>query len=116
MAHGVPSAAELAEAVQAFLRTEVVPATEGRTSFLARVAANVVAILEREAALGPAHAAAHAERLAALGVRDDAELCDAIRAGRLDARADELLELLRADAVEKVRIANPRWLTPADAE
>ena len=116
MPHGVPSARELAAAVEEFLREEAVPATSGRLSFLARVAANVVAMLERELELGPAYAAAHAARLEALGVRDDAELCEAIRKGRLDDRIDEVVALARADAIEKLRIANPRWLRPEDAE
>lgn len=115
MARGVPTSAELAEAVREFLREEVVPATAGRVGFLARVAANVLAMLERELALGPDYAATHAARLQELGVRDDEELCAAIRAGRFDERLGELVALLRADAVEKLRIGNPRWLRTEDA-
>lgn len=111
---GVPSTQELADAVEAFLRAEVVPATSSRQSFMARVAANVVAIIRRELELGPAHAAAHAARLEALGVRDDAELCASIREGRLDGRWEEVVRLARADSVDKLRIANPRWLVPED--
>ena len=116
MAHGVPTTAELAEAVRDFLREEVVPETSGRTAFLVRVAANVLATIVRELELGPAYAAAHAARLEALGVRDDEELCAAIREGRLDDRLAEVVELARADAVEKLRIANPRWLRPEDTD
>ena len=38
-----PDIAELLEAVTAFLREQVVPATEGQVAFYARVAANIVA-------------------------------------------------------------------------
>jgi aminoglycoside phosphotransferase (APT) family kinase protein len=43
--HGRPTAAELAEALEEFLRDEVMPGTTGRLSFQARVAANVAAKL-----------------------------------------------------------------------
>jgi hypothetical protein len=112
--HGVPTPAELLEAVREFLEDEVMPGTEGRLRFHARVAANVVGQIERELALGPALAVAHAERLAALGFADDAELAQAIREGALDDRMDEVVAALRAAAVDKLRIANPRYLHDAD--
>jgi hypothetical protein len=116
MAHGVPTAAELAEAVGEFLEREVMPAVDGRLRFLARVAANAVAQVQRELVLGPEHRRAHAERLAALGVHDDAELCAAIREGTLDDRRDDVLAAVRASVVDKLRVANPRHLRPGDAE
>lgn len=115
MRHGVPTTAELAAAVRQFLEDEVMPATEGRLRFLARVAANAVAQIEREHLLGPEIQQAHAARLAGLGVADDAQLCAAIRDGQLDDRADEVLAAVRADVVDKLRIANPRHLLPRDA-
>jgi aminoglycoside phosphotransferase (APT) family kinase protein len=48
--HGRPTARELLDAVRGFLTDDVVPNTTGRVSFHARVAANVVAIVERELA------------------------------------------------------------------
>jgi len=115
MAHGVPTTAELAQAVREFLEREVMPAAHGRLRFLARVAANAVAQIERELVLGPEHARAHAQRLEALGVRDDHELCAAIRDGTLDDRIDEVLATVRADVIDKLRVANPRYLRPDDA-
>ncbi|HEY3610753.1 MAG TPA: phosphotransferase, partial [Pseudonocardiaceae bacterium] len=50
---GRPSATELVDAVTQFLRTELMPATEGRLNFLARVAANVLDGVGRELVLGP---------------------------------------------------------------
>jgi hypothetical protein len=116
MAHGVTTSAELASAVREFLDDEVVPATEGRLRFLARVAAKAVAQLERELTFGPEIERAHAARLAALGVRNDTELCEEIRAGSLDDRLDEVLRAVREGVVERLRVANPRHLLAEDLE
>lgn len=112
--HASPSAAELLDAVREFLLDEVVPATEGRLSFHARVAANVVAIVARELASGPADAAVHAERLAALGAADDDDLARRIAAGEYDDRLAEVRDALLADAHARVAVANPRWLAERD--
>ena len=48
--HGRPTTRELLEAVREFLTSDVMTSTEGRVQFHARVAANVVAIVERELA------------------------------------------------------------------
>lgn len=114
MAHGVPSTGELAAAVREFLQHDVMATADGRVRFLARVAANVMAQIERECALGEQYARAHAERLAALGVADDGALSQAIRGGSLDHRMDEVTAATRAGVVEKLRIANPRYLRPED--
>jgi hypothetical protein len=112
---GVPTTEELLEAVREFLRDEVLPQTEGRLQFHARVAANVLAIVEREVALGPAYEAAHAQRLSRLGVAGDAELAAAIRDGRLDHRIGDVVAALRASTFERLAIANPKYLDAADA-
>jgi hypothetical protein len=107
---GYPSAAQLAEAVEGFLREEVMPALEGRLHFQALVAANVMAILQRELAEGPTLHSAHADRLASLGVTDDQELVAAIRRGDMDGRAAELLATLRPSVEAALAIANPKHL------
>jgi aminoglycoside phosphotransferase (APT) family kinase protein len=48
--HGRPTARELLEAVRTFLTDDVMPGTSGQLSFHARVAANVLATVERELA------------------------------------------------------------------
>ena len=100
MSHGIPTTAELAAAVREFLEEEVMPATEGRLSFHARVAANVVAQLERELAGGLPDTSA------------DASLCAAIRAGSID--LEHASGLIRPTVVAKLRISNPRHLLPED--
>ncbi|MFA9563831.1 MAG: DUF6285 domain-containing protein [Acidimicrobiales bacterium] len=69
--HDAPTAAQLLEAVREFLEHDVRDATDGRVRYHARVAANVLAMVERELADGDGQRSAHRERLAALGVADD---------------------------------------------
>ncbi len=107
--YGRPTAAELTAAVQEFLRTELMPALEGRLQFHTRVAANVLAIVERELGAGAAQGP-HDERLQALGAQDDDELAARIRAGELDDQLPELLSALKQDAVARLLVANPKYL------
>jgi len=109
--HGRPTQGELLEAVVEFLRQEVAPGTAGRLSFLSRVAANVVAMVGREVALGPAQAARRARELAAVGVASEAELATAVAAGRFDDAEDRLADVLASGAAAKLAVANPRYLT-----
>jgi hypothetical protein len=111
--HDHPTAAELVEAVREFLEGDVMGATEGRVRFHARVAARALAIVERELAVGPGQAEAHAARLAALGVADDAELAAAIRSGSLDGRWDRVAATVRATVADKLAVANPRYAEPS---
>lgn len=106
--HGRPSAAELVEAVGEFLRTEVMPGTEGRLRFQARVAANALGIVERELRHGDAQERRHRERLAALGFATQAELARALRAGEVE-RMD-VLPAVRAAVTDRLLVANPRRL------
>jgi hypothetical protein len=50
-----PSSRELLDAVEGFLRQDVIPSAEGHVRYQARVAANVVAIVARELDLAEAH-------------------------------------------------------------
>jgi aminoglycoside phosphotransferase (APT) family kinase protein len=107
--HDRPSGPELLRAVRAFLTAEA-GGTDPRLRFHARVAANALRIAEREAMLAAGHARSHRIRLAALGCGDDAELCAKIRDGSLDQRFDEVIEAVRAAAVDKLTVANPGHL------
>jgi hypothetical protein len=108
--HDRPTAAETVEALREFLENDVMTATEGRVQFHTRVAINSLRQLERELALGPAQAAAHAERLAALGYADDASLATAIRAGECDDRWDEVVATVHASVLDKLAVANPAYI------
>jgi len=108
--HGAPTSAELLEAVREWLERDVMSSTEGRLRFHARVAANVLATVERELALGVDQEAAHRDRLESLGAADDAELARAIRDGDLDDRLDAVRTVLRADVNDRLSVANPNYL------
>ncbi|HXQ21872.1 MAG TPA: DUF6285 domain-containing protein [Candidatus Acidoferrales bacterium] len=124
-----PTYTELLEAVQHFLEADAVPALEGTKKFHARVAANVVAIIRRElqgedeqlgaewarldAVMGaveppPADRAALRRRMRARTV----ELCERIQRGDADAGAwrAAVLDHVRQTVVEKLRVANPKYL------
>ena len=82
--HDVPTIEQMVEAVREWLERDVMPTTEGRLQFHARVAANMLAMVERELQLGSEQADAHELRLATLGFADEAALAAAIRSGDLD--------------------------------
>jgi hypothetical protein len=107
--HDVPTATELLEAVREWIG-DVGASGEPVNRFHARVAANVLAIVARELELGPHQAERHAQRMASLGVVDDAELVTAIRSGILDDRADEVRGLVWESVRDKLAVANPSYL------
>jgi len=127
-----PTASELLTAVRRFLEQDVVTAFEGRRRFHALVAANVLAIVERELACEEQQLLGEWQRLGTLlstggdepprlellrdAVRTlDAELTSRIRRGDADAGpfAEAVRRHLRATVVDKLRIANPRALGEA---
>ena len=108
---GRPTAAELVAAVADFLDNEVRSACDGEVGFHARVAANVLRIVERE--LLDETAGEVREALAALGFPDETALSDAIRAGRLDDRGDEVMAVLRLLVRHRLSLAHPGYDSPA---
>lgn len=107
--HGLPTAAELVEAVREFLERDVMNATEGRVQFHTRVAINVLKMVERELVSGDAQADAHAARLATLGVSSEQELSEAIASGALDDRLADVVAVVRATVADKLAVANPPY-------
>lgn len=116
--HDRPTAAELVAAVREYLEHDVMPGTEGRLAFHARVAANVLGMVERELEVGEAQDVdEHARLVALLGregtTRELTELLAAeIRLGELDGRWTETVEHVRATVRAKLEVANPRYLDP----
>ena len=108
--HDQPTSAQLVESVREWLEQEVMPGTTGRLQFHARVAVNVLAMVERELASGAAQAAAHQARLDELGCADDAELASRIRSGELDDQLPHVRELVWASVRDKLSVANPKYL------
>lgn len=118
MAQDRPTASELLAAIADFLREEATPVldkAEPRLGFQMRVAANALAILEREARLGPAADAREQARLARLLGRDGSladlnrDLAQQLREGKRDERDTALMEHLEATVADKIAIANPKW-------
>lgn len=108
--HDLPTAAELVEAVREWWDGTVVTSDAPPNRFHARVASNILAIVERELELGPQQAAAHRARLARLGVADDAALARAIRLDDLDVPAAEVRALVWESVRAKLEVANPDYL------
>ena len=127
-----PSAIELLAAVRGFLESDVIGTLTGRRRFHALVAANVLAIVERELDNDEDRVVDEWRRLAALldvtgdppprlelvkrGVRDlEEQLSERIRAGDADEGdfAERVRAHLRTTVLEKLRIANPRHLEDA---
>lgn len=110
--YGRPSAGELLEAIREWVEGDVRGSTDGRVAFHTRVAANALATLEREVALGPVHRERHATGLGALACGSEADLVAKIRDGSFDDRLEEV-RVVVADSVRcKLEVANPRWLLP----
>jgi aminoglycoside phosphotransferase (APT) family kinase protein len=102
--HDRPTMRELTESVAEWLATLELT---GRDGFLGRVATNALGIVGREAELGPAMRERHADRLAKIGVADDAALGGQIRGGRDDA---DVVRAVCETVVDKVTVADPRQL------
>lgn len=102
-----PTAAELVAAVADFLDKDVRAACSGQVGFHARVAANVLRIVERELLDSAADSVAAA--LTELGFADENSLAAAIRAGRLDDRADDVMACLRLLVRHRLSIDHPGY-------
>jgi len=113
--HDRPTAAQLISAVRDFLERTALPELSGHSAFHARVAANALAIVERELALGAEQDAAECKRLGALLGSDgpleaqNRALCREIRAGRLALDTPGLLAHLRATTLAKLAIDQPTY-------
>ncbi len=108
--HDLPTAQQMVGAVRAWLADDLSSQLSGATKFHARVAANMLAIVERELGVGDAHAVVHRERLAGLGVDDDAALAAAIRDGAFDDRMDEVTAAIRASLVDELSVSHPGYV------
>jgi hypothetical protein len=101
-----PTVAELLAAVHGFLK-EAEGALSGRLAFHAKVAANTLAIVERELAQDPDSAEAAA--LAPFG--GVAETCRRLRTGDLAPDDPALLAAIRTAALARLATDNPRYAT-----
>ncbi|HXA39429.1 MAG TPA: DUF6285 domain-containing protein [Phenylobacterium sp.] len=109
-----PRAQELITAVARWI-DHLRPDLDPRNAFLARVSANVLGVIGRELALGPAAEAAAVERLTVLldyrgGFEElNADLCRRLRAGEMTAQTPGLLAALKANVLDQLAIDQPNY-------
>ena len=109
--HDVPTAAQLVEAVREWIERDLMSERRTRARSSTPVSRRTCwrwssassSSVRRRLPRTP-------RRLEQLGVADDAELAAAIRARRFDDRAEELRALLLESVVDKLAVANPRYL------
>jgi hypothetical protein len=131
-----PNAQELIAAISSFLEQELLPTiSDPRLRFRGLVAANVLSIVARELAAGDQPLRAERDRLLVLldaYERDpmdsedlrrsvtalSRELCARIRAGEFDdgAAFESVLTHAETTSIEKLQIANPRFLARMQRE
>lgn len=113
--HEQPSIQELLDATARFLAEVAAPQLTGQAAFHARVAANALALVGREAALRPdADRRHHAAMRGLLGREGtlpelNTELCVRIRDGTIDWTTPGLLDVLKAACIDQVRIDQPNY-------
>lgn len=111
----LPRNDEIVAAVSGFLRDEVMTSAKGRTAFLARVAANALDVVGRDAVLGPEHRARQREQLKSLlgreGALDDmrGDLVARLRDGSMPLDEPGLVEYLRESVANQVAIDQPQY-------
>jgi hypothetical protein len=111
----MPRIDELVASVRDYLSDDVMPATNGRTRFLARVAGNTLDIVLRDLALGSRHRQRQLERLRALlGEMGDLEalrwsLVQRLRDNAIALDHPGLAETLREAVVNQVAIDQPNY-------
>ena len=112
---------ELLEAVKGFLMDSAMPALSGRDQFNARVAANVLGIIDREQQLGPELAALDAAAVQQWlpgnpgSVTAPQQLSRALAAREIDADTD-FFEYLKQRQLLVAAINNPRYASRKVAE
>ena len=108
--HDAPTSVQMVEAVREWLENDVMPAVQGRLNFHARVAINMLAMVEREAALGEQQRVDHEQRLKRIGAADDFELARRIKDGEFDDSLQDVMMVLKDSIRDKLLVANPKYL------
>jgi len=110
--YGRPALSELIAAVRESLAAAAAGKGPVPSGYGARVAANALAIVERELARGDADQRAYVALLARLGAVDEAALAAQIRAGHRDHQLAEIAGLLRGIVSARLAVAHPGYDTP----
>jgi hypothetical protein len=107
--YGRPTLGELLAAVRESLAEAAERSRPPLSGYGARVAANALAIAERELARGDVDQRAYASVLARLGAGDEAGLAAEIRAGRRDHQLAEIASEFRAVVAARLAVAHPGY-------
>jgi hypothetical protein len=111
-------ATDMLATIRSYLETAILPEIDGERWFNLKVACNMLAMVERELALGADASAAERVRLAHLvgdeGTLEEmnARLGRAIRGADIALDDPRLLDHLRRTTADALAINNPRWLAP----
>jgi hypothetical protein len=98
-----------------YLEQELIPTLSGYHRFQSRITVNVLNIIRRELELVQAQESAECDRLAALIGHEgplellNDELCEEIRAGRIDLKDPRLRRHLKQSLEDVLAINNPKW-------
>jgi hypothetical protein len=109
-----PKTEELVQAVALWI-DQVRPSLDPRNAFLARVAVNVLSVVERELTQGPQAERSGLQAMQSLlGHGGDfeglnRELCERIRRGELTEATPGLLAVLRTLAMDQLAIDQPKY-------
>src|ERR1700761_1920967 len=112
-----PDSLLILERIITHLRDKVVPELQGRVAFEIRVVISALELIPRELTLKPASDAAETARLQSLlGLTGDLytlnqKLCADIAAGAVGIGTPGLIEHLRATALEKLAVDQPKYST-----
>lgn len=116
--NGRPSAAQLLEAVAAFQAQSPSAAEQGANAYLAKVAANLQQIVQRQARLGPAAETAERERLQRLLASDETRLpalnqrlCERIATGEMGLHTPGLIDHLWRTTLDQMAVDQPRYVS-----
>ena len=112
--YGRPTLSELVAAVRESLQDAAAGKGPAPSGYGARVAANALAIAERELARGDADQRAYDALLARLGAADEADLAAQIRAGHRDHQLAEIAGLLRGIVAARLAVAHPGYAPGED--
>ncbi len=121
MSQDRPSINDILLTVKKFL-DDTAPKLDGEAKYHAQVSSYLLGICEREITLAAGFDVAEQVRIATFLDRDGSlpeltkALCDDIRAGRLDDRWNETLDLVLANTIDKVKIVRPGVLDPMHRE
>ena len=115
--YNAPSINELIAAVQTFLTETAGPGLEGRAKFQARIAANILATVQRELAQRPAAEAEEIKRLQALLENHqttdanalNTQLSERIAKGDTTLATSGLLSHLKKTAIAQLNIDQPTY-------